>query len=219
MAIKEIQWWFNRFSIGRGVTMNRSRLGVIACLGLIGLLIAVPQVNAVSLSIDVDPLTAGIQNSRMVMAGDMVVADVVVTDLTDSLQGFEFDVDFNPAVLTATSVVSGGFLPTPLTIENDIAPPDVNFAEVNLGVSTATGNGILASMTFDAVALGTSNLLLNDVILAGVTGPGSVFEITPVSLENGSITVGAAPIPEPASVLLLATGLAGLIGIRLYQKR
>ena len=72
-------------------------------------------------------------------------------------------------------VRGGGFLPNPLVIENDIVPPDVNFAEVNLGVSTATGNGVLASITFNAAALGMSDLVLNDVILVGVTGPGSSF--------------------------------------------
>ncbi|GJL63723.1 MAG: hypothetical protein NPIRA04_23770 [Nitrospirales bacterium] len=176
----------------------------------------VPKVAAVSLSLDVDPSTAGIQSSRAVVMGNPVTVDVIVSDLTDSLQGFEFDVDFNPAVLSATSVISGGFLPTPFVIENDIAPPDVNFAEVNLGVSTATGNGVLASITFNAAALGMSDLVLNDVILSGATGPGSIFEITPVTLENGKISV--APIPEPASVLLLATGLAGLFGVRKYRE-
>ncbi|GJL65048.1 MAG: hypothetical protein NPIRA05_00190 [Nitrospirales bacterium] len=185
-------------------------------------LIFVPKVAAVSLSLDVDPSTAGIQSSRTVVIGNPVSVDVVVSDLTDTLQGFEFDVDYNPSVLTATSVVSGGFLPTPLVIENDVVPPDVNFAEVNLGVSTAMGNGVLTSMAFNTVGLGTSSLLLSDVILSGVTGPGNIFEITPVTFEDGSITVDdggdVAPIPEPATVLLFGTGLAGLFWIRKFRK-
>lgn len=71
------------------------------------------------------------------------------------------------------------------------------------------------TQTFDAVGVGISNLVLNNMRLTGSTGsPGGIFEITPVSLENGKITV--APVPTPASLSLLLTSLAALIGIRRF---
>ncbi len=195
--------------------MNTTRLSAIACAGLFGCLFSVLSANAAFVSVDVDPATLGIQNMTTVVLGNPVTVNIVVTDLPESLQGFEFDVDFNSSVLTATGVMSGGFLPVPFPVENDIAAPDVNFAETNLGVSTATGDGVLAVNMFDTISLGTSNLTLNDVRLTGVNGPGDIFEITPVTLNNGMINV--APVPVPSSVVLFASGLAWLL--RQYRKR
>ena len=81
---------------------------------------------------------------------------------------------------------------------------------------------------YDAYAL-VDNALLTDMFtvsfvwIGGGTGPGSqYFEvydgITWSVLEDGFTSSGAAPVPEPATMLLFGTGLAGFVGSRIRRK-
>lgn len=167
------------------------------------------------ISMDLDPSIVGIQSTLTVDPGDTFGVDVVVEGIgtvspVGPLQSFEFDVDFDSNILSAISVVDGGFLTAPVFVfESDIIAPDVNFDEVTFGLSTASGSGVLASITFDAIAAGTSILDLNDVILKLPFPPGGNI---PVSISDGTLTV----TPEPTTMLLLGTGLAGLA---VWQRR
>jgi len=65
---------------------------------------------------------------------------------------------------------------------------------------------------------------INFVWLGGSSDPGpQSFEVydglTWTVLENGSTTSGAAPVPEPATMLLFSTGLAGLVGANKIRKK
>jgi len=170
--------------------------------------------NAVAIPIvfvDTDPATPGIQSALNILLGNPFTVDVVITGVEASqpLNGFQFDLVFNPFVLGATGVVSGGFLPVPsFVFVLNSAPPDVNYAEFSIG-GGAIGDGILASASFDTLSVGTSDLALTNVILAGLIPPG--VEI-PAQVSDGSVTVTSGhAIPEPSTVLLLGVGIAGLL--------
>ena len=81
---------------------------------------------------------------------------------------------------------------------------------------------------YDAYAL-VDNASLADIFtvnfvwLGGSSGPGpqsfEVYDgITWSILENGSTNPGAAPVPEPATMFLFGTGLAGFIGTTIRKK-
>jgi hypothetical protein len=123
--------------------------------------------------------------------------------------GFQLDLDFDGAVLTALSTASGGFLPEPvIPVQDSIAPDRVEFAEVTLSGLGGTGDGVLLRVTFEAQALGTSSLTLGELILAGAFG----VPIQPESVSGARITVtdrkdGEPPIPEPGAALVFGAGL------------
>lgn len=156
-------------------------------------------------SVDVDPLTPGIQSAFQAIIGNPLTVDVVISgvDASEPLNAFEFDLDFDPAILTPLSVVAGGFLLAPVfVVENNIAAPDVNFAGVTLAASGNVGAGILATIQFDIVGFGTTVLDLNDVILSAPFGS----SITVGSINDGNVMA----TPEPATFLLVGAGLAGI---------
>ncbi|RMH36828.1 MAG: PEP-CTERM sorting domain-containing protein [Nitrospirae bacterium] len=166
-------------------------------------------------SIDVDPLTAGIQSALTVNQGDTFTVDVVISNLDPSgptIQRVEFDLDYDSSMLSAIIVSLGGFFTggTVTIVENDILSPDVNFTALGDGVGNDSTQPF-ASVTFTAIDSGHTVLDLNDVALSDKDGL-FVFSQDPSSPVDGALTVSA--IPEPSSLVLLGSGL---IGFGLYR--
>jgi hypothetical protein len=176
-------------------------------------------------ALDLDPSTTGIQTSLSTNIGDVFTIDVVVNlAANELLRGFEIDVDFDNALFNPKDVVDGGFLLVGsglFEIEKDLFSPDVNFAETTLGVfgQGATGSGVLASITFEAIASGSSALDLNDVILA-ILDPTTnlITGVFPLlsNIGDGEVTVSAVPLPGALGFMLF--GLASLVGVVKQKK-
>jgi len=180
---------------------------VVLCLEATGSAIAAPVV-----SVDVDPLTPGIQSELQLIVGMPLTVDIIISgvDFGNPLNAFAFDLDFAPLLLDPTGVAGGGFLlPTVLPIESELTAPDVNFAATTLGPLGAACSGILASISFDTIGAGTSVLDLNDVLLSAPFG----VPIIPLSINDAMVTTMATAVPLPPTLFLFASGL-GLLAAR-----
>jgi hypothetical protein len=156
--------------------------------------------------------------NQTVALGSTITVDVNVSGVAD-LYGYQFDLSFNPSVLAAISSTEGSFLTTggatffiPGTNDNVGGAVSGTADTLLTAISGVTGSGTLAMFTFTAIGSGASTISIQNVTLLD-SGLNSITNTT----MDGSITV--APVPLPASFLLLATGLAGLSLTRLKAKR
>ena len=162
------------------------------------------------LSIDLDPTTAGIQDVLLVSPGGTFDIDIVISDVEadEAIQGFELDLTFSDAAIRALAITPGSFLSAPTV---DLSPPlassPVSITTLSLLPVGATGSGLLATLTFEAIGAGLdTDLGLDDVVLTAPFG-------LRVPFETRGASVSVAPIPEPGAALLFGAGFFA-VGLR-----
>ena len=165
--------------------------------------------------------------NQTVQLSDPVMVDVVVSGLNaggdDSVGDFDLDVTYDASILTASGVIFGtelgdGFL-TSLQSFSLATLGVVDLAEISFlfDLSGQSASFTLATLSFNTVGVGTSSLTFSQSIVGDAFG----IDLSPTS-GTGSVTVednGPNPIPEPGTMLLLGTGLAGLAAWRLRRRQ
>jgi len=125
----------------------------------------------------------------------------VVADTVTNLGSYQFDLTFDPGVVSPVNIVDGGFLgSTGRAVV--CAPPMIGVGILRLACSAlgpeppagATGSGVLAYATFRGVAPGVTTLNFANTSFTTPAG-------APIALAflGGSMNVGPAPTPTPTS--------------------
>ena len=143
-----------------------------------------------------------------VQLGQSFSVGIAVTGVAD-LFAYQFDIGFDQTVLTATGVTEGAFLGAggatffiSGNIDNASGLIGATANSLLGAVPGVTGSGELARITFTVVGGGSSavnilNATLLDSSLSGI-------ELT---VQNGTVSTGAAGIPEPSALELLGAAL------------
>ncbi|MCB1770824.1 MAG: PEP-CTERM sorting domain-containing protein [Candidatus Competibacteraceae bacterium] len=196
--------------------------------------------GALAFSATAHAITIGITPSTTTLAvGDTFSADVIVSDLGNfvppSLGVFDLNIAFTQTTFGFTGVNFGSFLgdlglgEATSSVDDSTTPGVINLFELSfLEADGATcllcippylddiqpASFVLATLAFDVIGAGVSALTLSVNSLGDGFGDPLDFVV-----EDGSpiIVRSNNPIPEPATVPLLAFGIA-LLGLGRVQK-
>ena len=141
--------------------------------------------NGTALTVAIGPV---ITVNAPAAVSDSFEVQIEVEDVTD-LDAAQFDLSFDPDLLTVTSVSDGEINDEAVPVKKwslDPAGPGRLRVILDLpGVDGVSGSGVLARIGFDPVGDGVSKLLLGDVILGDIHAD----DIKGVQLESSTVEV------------------------------
>lgn len=156
--------------------------------------------------------------TRNTLVGQTFSLDVSINGAVD-LYAYQFDIGFNPSMLSANSVSEGAFLSGSGStfffsgfIDN--VGGTISFVADSLTgpVSGASGNGTLATISFTSIGPGGS-----PVGVFNVTALDSFGEGIAVDTAGATVTVGV--VPEPSSAFSVFGGALALFAFCRARRR
>ena len=144
--------------------------------------------------------------SDPLVAGDLFTVTLGMQGLSAPLSAFQFDLTYDPTVLTLRFAEEGPLLSATgrmvVCPTAAIASGTLRLACASTGAKAGpTGDGILAVLTFEAVQAGDSDLTLSDLQLADDNRPPSTLS---ANAESSQVSIESSlPTPTPNSSIYL----------------
>ncbi len=193
--------------------MQLKRLITIICLPIIilSLVWSVQKASAQSLT----TLTV-VPASQTGNIGDLIIVQVNLNNGTN-IGGYQFDLNFNPAVLQFQSrsdeswLSSTGRTLIPLTPQVDNTNGKVTLGAATFGSGAGPdGSGNLVTVTFTSIAPGSSPLNLTAYIVSDISGVAQT-----AAVSNGSVSISSpvTPTPTPSIVSSATLSISGQTAI------
>ena len=166
---------------------------------------------ALPISASAVPMPTVTAGSATVNVGDTFHILISISSPTE-VDSWQFDLAFTASLLKANSVTEGPFLSESGTKTTLFSPGVIDNGTGHITLVTdsfvdlppgPSGSGVLADISFTALAPGVSPLTLSNVFLNDLD---SGFLTT-----NGQVTIRGAAVPEPMTVALLAMGLGAAV--------
>jgi|SRR5687767_2530537 len=167
--------------------------------------------------ISIAPSTANVE------VGDIFTLEVTLTDAV-AVAAYQFSLSFDPAILSVSNFADGDFLagssegPFFLgsTVDNAAGTVTLIAALLLTPEFGVSGNGVLATVQFTALGLGTSAV----TPYFDATAVDGLFDVNFQPIDTGLVPAtvnveGPTTVPEPTSLLTLALGL----GTALVRRR
>lgn len=174
-------------------------------------LVLVLSISGVSVATPIFGISPALTDTTVGGFFDVTIDITTVTDL----YAYQFDLDFDPLVLSAVSIDEGQFLLSggttfflPGLIDNALGLISFTANSLIGALPGVSGDGSLALVRFLAISPGSSSINLSGVALLD----SSLTDIA--SSTAGGRVVVSAVVPEPGSALLAALGLLAMIGAR-----
>ena len=176
-------------------------------------------------SIPAEAITIGLQPAATTVdVGDTLTLDVVISGLDSAgeiVSAFDLDVTFDQTMLQATGVAFSDFLGDPTSFEAladaVLIPGRIDFWEISLLsdsdlLSRQPGSFALATLSFQAVGVGTTSLLFDPITAPGIDVKGLSANRLDLDASGASITVTGQPNPiaEPSTIWLWLLGFCAL---------
>jgi hypothetical protein len=163
--------------------------------------------EAVSLSIFPDPVVG--------LPGNTVLTSAEYTAQGAQVAGLQFDVLYNPSALSLSSAQAGSAatLASKSIAFNLESPGDTRFIIFGLN-QNVIGNGSVADLKFQVSSTAPAGPY--NLSLSGIVGSDASGHAVTITNLNPAPTASA---PEPSTLLLLGSGLAGLVAWRSRQRK
>ena len=195
-------------------TETRKLANTVFCSLILGLTIAFPSTLSADPILNIQPLSLNVQT------GDTFEVEVTISEVED-LVGWQFDIGFDPSVLSVNGITEGNFLSgagpmifIPGFIDNVGGTLSMSAAALLGPFDGASGSGLLATISFTALADGFSLISISNELLVN----SSLDLIAPATLNSATVKVSASNVPEPSTLVLSFSGLAGWLA-RTYQRK